>query len=104
MFHGGDGTLAMLLANFRKLKKTQKGEREKREETTERSRSACKLPEESKPAKATRFHGAHTREDPLTFFQYERDEQALRVGLREELSSRMQKYLRVLVKRLFMHV
>jgi len=49
-----------------------------------------------------RFYGAW--EDPLTFFQYEaRDEQALRVGLRE-LSSRMQKYLRILVKRPFMHV
>lgn len=96
----------LLLPQLSGIKKRKKGERERAKKGKKRrnSRAACKLPEENGRGKATRFHGAHTREDPLTFFQYEaqRDEQALRGGLHEELSSGMQKYLRV--KRLFMRV
>lgn len=96
----------LLLPQLSGIKKRKKGERERAKKGKKRrnSRAVCKLPEENGLGRATRFHGAHTREDPLTFFQYEaqRDEQALRVGLREELSSGMQKYLRV--KRLFMRV
>lgn len=78
-------------------------ERERKEERNGVPHANCR---KRATEKATRCHGAHTREDPLTFFQYEaqRDEQALRVGLREELSFEMQKYLRVLVKGPFMHV
>lgn len=107
VFHD-DNTLAMLLPNFRELengggKKKRKKEGEGRNGGTADPRANCR---KRASCGKGRVHGAHTREDPLTFFQYEaqRDEQALRVGLREELSSRMQKYLRVLVKGLFMHV
>lgn len=102
----------MLLTNFRELKtKRKRGwEREGGVKREEREKRRDSVPHANRrkraTGEATRFHGAHAREDPLTFFQYEaqRDEQALRVGLREGLSSRMQKYLRILVKGSFMHV
>lgn len=87
----------------------RKREREREDERKKEKKTAfsnMQTAGREQAGEATRFHGARTREDPPTFFQYEaqRDEQVLRVGLRKVLLSRMQKYLRALVKRPFMHV
>lgn len=51
--------------------------------------------------KAMRFHEAARSRGSSYIFEYkpQRDEQALRIGLREGLSSGMQKYLRVVAER-----